>query len=313
MISLEEEEAQERVKPEQPKQLHLTLDANLTVQTRRRFLSSMPRTVEDLRRKYWVMTHMWLLAKMRQPSRAMYADLDEHTWNTFLEELLNRENFNFQREIEGSGQMVGPDWNHCLEYEFQLRKEACRLIREQGLPIQRALWAAYQDPQHRMKNWITFLTVANSRNESTQSLKDEVALLRKELVALRNQRSRSPRGQRAQKQPLAFKDQPTPKAKASGKGGKSKGKGKDKSKGAKHTPASSSQAGPETPRTFEYILRKHKSALFHPRADGNPGICWRFQRKMCADPAKCGREHVCIGCARPGVTYNDCHCLESRV
>ena len=65
------------------------------------------------------MTHMWLLAKMRQPSRAMYADLDERTWTTFLEELLNRENFNFRREIEGSGEMVGPDWNHCLEYEFQ--------------------------------------------------------------------------------------------------------------------------------------------------------------------------------------------------
>ena len=68
------------------------------------------------------MTHMWLLAKMRQLSRAMYADLDERTWNTFLEELLNRENFNFRREIEGSGEMVRPDWNHCLEYEFQLRR-----------------------------------------------------------------------------------------------------------------------------------------------------------------------------------------------
>ena len=142
VVSLEVEEAQEKVKPEQPKQLHLTLDANLTVQTRRRYLSSMPRWVEELRKKYWVMTHMWLLAEMRQPSRAMTADLDEKTWNTFLEELLNRENFNFQRETEGSGEMAGPDWNHCLEYEFQLRKEALRLIREQGLSIQWALWAA---------------------------------------------------------------------------------------------------------------------------------------------------------------------------
>ena len=136
VVSVEEEEAQERTKPEQPKQLHLTLDANLTVQTRRRYLSCMPVTVEDLRRKYWVMTHMWQLAKMRQPSRPMYADLDEKTWNNFLEELLNRENFNFRREIEGSGEMVGPDWNHCLEYEFQLRKEALRLIRDQGVSIQ---------------------------------------------------------------------------------------------------------------------------------------------------------------------------------
>ena len=51
-----------------------------------------------------------------------------------------------------------------------------------------------------------FLTVANSRSQSSQALMDEVALLRKEVVALRSQRSRSPRGQRAQKQPLALKD-----------------------------------------------------------------------------------------------------------
>ena len=81
MVSVEEEEAQERTKPEQPKQLHVTLDANLSVQTRRRYLSSMTATIEDLRRKYWVMTHMWQLATMRQPSRPMYTDLDEKTWN----------------------------------------------------------------------------------------------------------------------------------------------------------------------------------------------------------------------------------------
>ena len=152
MASLEEETAQERIKPEQPKQLHLTLDANLTVQTCRRYLSSMPRSLEELRRKYWVMKHMWLLAKMRQPSRPTYADLDEKTWNDFLEELLNRENFNFRLEIEGSGEMVGPDWNHCLEYDFQLRREALRLIRDRGVSTRQALWAAYADPQHRTKH-----------------------------------------------------------------------------------------------------------------------------------------------------------------
>ena len=61
VVRPEEQEAQERTKPEHPKQLHLTLDANLTVQTRRRYLSSMPSSIEELRKKYWVMTQMWLL------------------------------------------------------------------------------------------------------------------------------------------------------------------------------------------------------------------------------------------------------------
>ena len=100
----------------------------------------------------------------------MYADLDEKTWNNFLEELPNRENFNFRREIEGSGEMVGPDWNQCLEYDFQLRKEALRLIRDHGVSIQQALWAAYADPQHRMKRWITFFNRSLTRTVSPPRL-----------------------------------------------------------------------------------------------------------------------------------------------
>ena len=229
---------------------------------------------------------MWLLAKMRQPSRPMYADLDEKTWNDFLEELQNREHLNFRREIEGSGEMVGPDWNHCLEYEFQLRKEA---LRDQGVSIRQALWAAYADPQHRMKHWITFLTAANSRSQSSQALMDEVALLRKEVVAPRSQRSRSSRGQRAQKQPLALKDKPAQKGKGGGEG---RGKGKNNSKGGK-----SSGHDTKGAHLFEGFQQKHKNALWHEKANGNPGICWRFQWKQCKDAAMCNREHVCIGCA----------------
>ena len=91
----------------------------------------------------------------------MYADLDEKPWNNFLDKLLNRENFNFRREIEGAGGMVVPDWNHCLENEFHQRTRR---------PIRQALWAAHEDPQHRMEHWVTFLTVANSRSQSSQAL-----------------------------------------------------------------------------------------------------------------------------------------------
>ena len=126
VISLEEEEAQERSIPEHPKQLHLTLEANLTLQTRRRYISSMPKTVEQQRTKYQVLSNMWLLAILRQPGRALCRDLDERTWPLFLDGLLNRKNFAFQRQLENSEVMVGPDWNHCLEYEFQLCKDALR-------------------------------------------------------------------------------------------------------------------------------------------------------------------------------------------
>ena len=78
----------------------------------------------------------------------------------FLEELLNEENFQFERST-----LVAPDWNSCLEYEFLLHKEALRLVREQGSSIQASLWQAYSDPQHRMRHWIRLLTVANAKKE----------------------------------------------------------------------------------------------------------------------------------------------------
>ena len=194
VISQEEEETQEQRRPEPSRQLHLTLDANLTVQTKRRYMSSMPVSVEDLRTKYAIMSNMWLLGQMRQPGRSLYADLTKDTFPNFLEILLSKKNFMFRRELPDKT-LAGPDWKDCLEYEFQLRKEAYRLTREQGVGIQSALHTALADPQHRMEHWITFLTVANARTERDNDLKNELAEVRKELAQLRNQRSRSPKGQ----------------------------------------------------------------------------------------------------------------------
>ena len=95
------------------------------------------------------------------------------------------------------------------------------------------------------------------------------------MVAIRTQRSRSPRGQRAQKQPLALKDKPTQKGKGGGKG---RGKGKSNSKGGKSSAHDSKGAD-----LFDEFQQKHKNTLWHERANGNPGICWR-------DAAKCNIE-----------------------
>ena len=96
-----------------------------------RFISSMSNTIEELRNKYQVMTHMWLLAQMRQPTRPVYSDLKESTFTKFLDELLSENFFLLEREVAG-GKMIVPEWAHCLEHEFQLRKEALRLVREEG-------------------------------------------------------------------------------------------------------------------------------------------------------------------------------------
>ena len=125
VISLEEEEAQERSKPEHPKQLHLNLEANLTLQTRRRFISQMPKNSGTIAYEVSSAFQHAAPAKLRQPGCALHRDLDERTWPLLLEELLNRKNFAFQRQLENSEVMVGPDWNHAWSTNFRFAKKPC--------------------------------------------------------------------------------------------------------------------------------------------------------------------------------------------
>ena len=125
----------------------------------------MPADQESLRSKYRVMTNLWFLAQVRQPGRQLYADLTKDTLNDFLEELLSTDKFVMKKQIEGQT-WAAPTWAHCMEHEFQLRREAMKLCREQGHSIQAALWAAYRNQEHRMKHWVTLLSIANSRCDS---------------------------------------------------------------------------------------------------------------------------------------------------
>ena len=161
VISFAEEEHQRAQKPEPSRHLGLHLDSTLTIQTRRRYISSAPTSTEELRDKYVIMSNMWLLAQMRQPGRHLYADLTPLTWSDLLSELLSTRNFRLEREV-GGVKLVVPQWSHCLEYEFQIRKEAISLTRSRGLSIQSALWSVYRNEHHRMEHWVTLLTIANA-------------------------------------------------------------------------------------------------------------------------------------------------------
>ena len=130
VISVAEENKQNALKPEASRQMRLHLDNTLAHQTKRRSPSSMPDTIEQLRNKYQAMSHLWLLALMRQPTRPLHADLKENTFTKFLDELLSEKIFLLERDI-ASSRMIVPIWTHCLEYEFQLRKKHSSLRAKQ--------------------------------------------------------------------------------------------------------------------------------------------------------------------------------------
>ena len=70
---------------------------------------------------------MWLLSQMKQPGRHLFADLTDRPFSDILEEILSENMFMLQHEVAGMPSVV-PRWEHCVEYEYQLRKEAIRLI-----------------------------------------------------------------------------------------------------------------------------------------------------------------------------------------
>ena len=141
----------------------------------------MPANFEELLTKYEVMSHMWLLSQMRQPGRQLFVDLTDRTYADVLEELLSENMFMLLRELAGFPLVVSR-CEHCLEYEYQSRKEAIRLTVEENFPIQAALWHAFEDQNHKLTHWVQLLMIANAQQACPN---EEVSKLRKEFAELR--------------------------------------------------------------------------------------------------------------------------------
>ena len=90
---------------------------------------------------------------------------------------------------------VAPQWAHCVEYESQVRRKAMKLCREQGYGIQASLWCAYQNREHRMKHWVTMLSLANNTRDSAcmKEMEETKKTQMSHMAQLFKTRPRSPR------------------------------------------------------------------------------------------------------------------------
>ena len=215
VVNVVEERAELAKTPNAAKHLGIHLDASLMIQTRRRFHSVLPATAEALRLNFSVMSNLWLLAKIRQPARQIFAEFTETTFPKILDELLSEKNSLLDRNIAGT-RMIVPKWDHCLEYEYQVRRQATKLCVRKGYSFQSAWWTVCRVVEHRMEHWVQLLTIANSNSDlahtpsaSTAVHNTEVAQLRREVDHLRQPvRSRSPRGGRGQGAQFTLSNKP---------------------------------------------------------------------------------------------------------
>ena len=110
VVSVAEQEEQESKKAEPQRHMSLHLDGQLSIQTKRRFVSASPATPEQLRLKYKVLAHCWLMGQMRQPGRHLFSDLDRNTFADFLDVLLSEKNFLLIKNV-GPNRVIRPDWS----------------------------------------------------------------------------------------------------------------------------------------------------------------------------------------------------------
>ena len=238
------------------------------------------------------------------------------TFPRFCDELLSQKNFLLDKEF-GPKRITAPDWDICMAYELEVRREAIRLATEEGYSIERAWWAAYENDHHRMEHWQSFLGVKTGGSSSSAGANEDhkdkrIAQLEKKLGDLsrqvQNARSRSPRGKKKPQTQLslpvpaqlALPAPPTQK----GKSGKGKGKGK-KGKSRGRGPATG-----QTVTSFQALmdLPCSQQPPFTAAEYSFPGVCYAFQSDSCTN-SPCSRVHVCIGCGKANVGYNACKCL----
>ena len=309
VISLQEEEKQKALRPEPSHSVGIHLDSSLSIQTQRRFVAKMPTDIEELRTKNKAMANMFLLAKMRQPSRHLYKDLEGNTFSDFLDEPLSDRNFLMEGGDDDN--LILPLWSECLNYEFQIRKEAVRLCMEEGFSIKDSLWHTLADKEHRMQHWILKLTIVNSRQESSkmQKMEQRLAMLENRL----KNRSRSPRRQQNQRalpapsQHALMPPQEMLALPASGtqQKGKSKGKkgskGKGKGKGKRNKTQSSTSSSTQGFWNLQALYKLGWSVRKHFQKD----TYWKYPSNVCQDES-CPRKHACMESTSSMNLRSDC-------
>ena len=227
----------------------------------------------------------------------------------FLDRLVDKKNFSLHKKDNGTLLLV-PKWTECTPYEFELRKEAYRLCREEDSGIKDALWTTIKNTEHRMIQWLQLISIANSRPSGGDyaTLERKVNDLQREVRG----RSRSPRrkggGNRkpksllAQSQNLALADAPHQKRISDGKGTKNTSPKKGKSKGTQQGGCS----GSSNARHFNELMRAGTQIRKKFYANDNT-ICYQYQRNVC-EKEKCERRHICIGRGKNN-PYDECRCL----
>lgn len=118
----------------------------------------LPVNSEELRTRLKVEGNVWLMLKTKFPNRTWLRTLEPVAFLDYVEYLLGRKCYNIQVQSgTGSGLTevpLNPPWPVLLTYDFALRKEAFRLVREEAVSLNTALKQACGDQELKELNFL---------------------------------------------------------------------------------------------------------------------------------------------------------------
>jgi len=239
-----------------------------------------PNDPEAYRKRMRVETTLWLMLAAKSRSTPWLKDLTAQPFLEFVDYILGKK---VDRINTSDAPRPKPEWHLVLSYEFELRKEAFKRVRQQGATLAEALRDVIKDAELRALCFMEPLLAARSRHPpppapfggepSNKRQRQRDAKRARE----GNMTDLDKHLQRPGQQQVWNTPPPPP--------GKGKGKGKKKSEGKALDP--SLQLVAKTP-------------------DGRD-ICFLYNKGQCH--GACSRVHVCRvkGCTHAGPAYEHPH------
>ena len=119
VVSLQEADEQDFLKPETTRQHGVTLDSRVTVTTKWQHFSHMPKDAEELKRSIKVMSNPWSLITDASPRGPTSVDMEEFSFRNFAAVLTEKRNFPMIKDLANGEMPEIPQRNHCMTYEFE--------------------------------------------------------------------------------------------------------------------------------------------------------------------------------------------------
>lgn len=245
----------------------LALSANLnllgTVQIiRKKSKVAMPTGPEEFRARMKIETHTWLMLSSRHTNRAWLQGLERDTFTKYVEHFLGKKVMMIQ--IPGPGEhglSINPPWKTILTYEYECRKLAFKMVREEQQTLDVALTMSIRDSECKEINFTTPIALSGHGNSKRKNEGEQGDGLS--------------RKQRA----LAAKGGGKGRGKGSGKGPKGAGKGAGKGKGKYQS---------KTPDGLQICFKYNNGSCSEPCPDGRVHVC---SIKGCQDIHPC-KDHI---------------------